>query len=136
MAVYNRYKQTHEHKGKYHDIEQDVATCKMPMDITVVLPDKCPGCGKIVDELARDMAKWFEGVTMTNAKGCWVDTYGDGHMECEPVRKLESGHKCMDKEKEEMFIKRVTRDANRMNQTALMLRTGKTLIIQMKEYDQ
>ena len=135
MAVYNRYKQTHEWKGKYHDIEQDVATEKLASEITVVLPTGCPGCYQIVEELERDMAKWFGGVTVTHAEGCWVDSKGDGHLECEQVRKLESGHKRLSKEKEEMFIKRVTRDADRMGQTALMLKTGKVLIIQMEDYD-
>ena len=136
MAVYNRYKQTHEWKGKYHDIEQDVATCKLPGEITVIMPTSCKGCLPITEALERDMAKWFGGVTVTRAEGCWVDSKGDGHLECEPVRKLESGHFCLSKEKEEMFIKRVTNDANRMGQQALMLKTGKTLIIEMKDYDQ
>jgi hypothetical protein len=129
MAV----KKRREWQGDYSEIEHNPATCKLPKEVTVILPDTCPDdCQEIVHNLITDMSGWFGGTTVTHSEGCWVSD--EKELVCEPVVKIESSHQCLSKEMERKFIKRVTDDAKRMKQYALALKTDHLLVITLPSY--
>jgi hypothetical protein len=126
------HREEKEWKGDFEEIGSHGATCKLPKEVTVILPDTCEGCRPIVMNLIDMMSASFGGTTVTHADGCWMNDRGI--RVCEPVVKIESSHSCLNKEEERYFIKRVTDAAKRMDQEMLMVKTDRALLIDMREY--
>jgi hypothetical protein len=114
MSMVHSHREEDWVKGDFEEIGSHGATCKKPKEVTVILPDTCKGCKKVVKNLIDMMSASFGGTTVTHAEGCWMDDHGV--RICEPVVKIESSFDCMDKEQERYFVKRVTDAAKRMNQ--------------------
>lgn len=126
---------TKKHKewaGDFSEVEHNPATCKLPREVVVILPDTCDGCHDVVYNLIDMMSANFGGTTVTHSEGCWMNDRGI--RVCEPVVKIESSHNCMSKEEERYFVKRVTDAARRMDQEVLMVKSDRALLIDIREY--
>lgn len=78
-------------------------------------------CNDAVEELIVSMNKLFGGSTVYDAHGSWVDK---GLLVVDPVKVIEVGHSCVDKESAKKFAEAVSTYATRANQKAISVSQG------------
>lgn len=89
-------------------------------------------CTAAVDRLETDLAKHFGGVTAYDqVRGCWLDPQGD--LECEPVRVIELGHGCTNREDIMKMSGAIVRYGQEARQHSLGIRSGHFYIAKSSE---
>lgn len=78
-------------------------------------------CMDAVEELIVGMNRLFGGSTVYDAHGSWMD---NGRLVAEPVKVVEVGHSCVDRESAKKFAEAVTRYAQRAKQKAIAISQG------------
>lgn len=91
-------------------------------DAMKVYAPTCYGkCNDAVEELTLKINKIFGGSTIYEAQGSWSS---DSTLETEPVKVIEVGHNCTDRNKASQFARAIRAYAKKADQKAMAIHQG------------
>ena len=89
-------------------------------------------CKDAVEELNSKVLETFGGSTVYDAEGCWISEE-TGETECEPVKVIEVGHHCTDRETAKKLIQAIKDYAVKAKQYSVAVSQGSFYIAETEE---
>ena len=103
-----------------------------PEKLKIYAPTCYGKCIDAVEELNSKVLETFGGSTVYDAEGCWISEE-TGETECEPVKVIEVGHHCTDRETAKKLIQAIKDYAVKAKQYSVAVSQGSFYIAETEE---